>query len=736
MVTFAQAVGDIDRRIEWRLVLTLPRCTHENGSAPCTATLPCYFTYPTCKDKGNFGLGTRDWVFGGILTEQDGAYPLVDSERLTLLPTKIDSEKFATERGELRVTLRDCEPDVLADASKTTSPVEAGVGTFWARFMARQVWQNATASLYMGFEGVAVADYRRMFRGRIKNIDMGRKSVTLRLYDILDKLGDFKCPIETDSDRKLTVIYNGEVTMTVDSSTDFLAATPAEPRQVIVESDIVQYTGKGVGTLTGCTAGMYGTTSVSHPIGTEVAQCQIYGTADYTDGLPPDHILMDLLCSYAKVPTDFISFEDLGVTLNGGCGAADVAIAVSDNTLLPMQGVGKIGTEVLRWTSKGVGTVAGCVRGLYGTTAAIHNNGDPIYPTTFSTEIDRWMPGIKRRRKLTKPTKVAALVQEMQLCTVMDIWQDEDGTIKGRLQAPPVAAATPPTLSLADLGPGPTVATDDEDRITRAFGYHTPAGADPGKNLDDYTALYITVGVEEETANWFGEAQGKTVYLPWIATLADARTVVDRIFARYRGGLATASFTVELARIDDLMVCGLCYLALPGLVGEDGNPPTKMFRVVAKNIKPRNRIVVDVEDTGFGLTKYAAIGFASPVLDVALNAGVLSVNIDVSASHCPTFADLATAGSFRIITPSASSFEDITYTGKADLGGGVILLTGLTRGCNGTADANHLVGDSVRLNYSAFIPAKQALYGFMGDVDNKVDANADYITDTDGYYIY
>ena len=143
----------------WYVEVDLDYCTLENGVPPCTATTPCYFTRLTCQDVANYSLGTKTYKFCSRGGRVSGALPLL-REGVTWLPTKIDSARYTVEKGEMRFTLRNDDPQELADPTKSTSQEEnhALPGRFLDRWLARNPnTKGRVVRLYRGVESVSIS---------------------------------------------------------------------------------------------------------------------------------------------------------------------------------------------------------------------------------------------------------------------------------------------------------------------------------------------------------------------------------------------------------------------------------------------------------------------------------------------------------------------------------------------------------------------------------------------------
>ena len=110
--------------------LKLDYCQNIFSQSPCTATgTPCYYTYPTCKDKVNYLRGTKDYRFcpqQGISLEDALPYLV----RVATVPTEIKAHQHITRVAEIKLEFHDDFPLPLANPDKPISNLESA-GTFW-----------------------------------------------------------------------------------------------------------------------------------------------------------------------------------------------------------------------------------------------------------------------------------------------------------------------------------------------------------------------------------------------------------------------------------------------------------------------------------------------------------------------------------------------------------------------------------------------------------------------------
>lgn len=746
LVTMEQARKKlIGRDPIWYVEMDLDQCTLENGIAPCTATDQCFFTRSTSKDPPNYTKGTRTFKFvtrGSSIPV--GALPYLKKD-FEKIPTKIDPARFNTERGEITLKFVDDDPARIANPSKTTSQVEDKTlpGRFWARLLARNPnTKGRIIRVFRGFAEVDPSNWELFFEGRIDDINWTQDGVAIRVKDLLWKLGENRVPNRISSTNVLQVIYNGGATMSVLDVTEFKDATANEPRTVKVENEFVTYTGKNVGLnqLTGCTPGQFGSSAVSHAIGVKVKQVEVYGTTDFVDGLPPDHIFLDLLVNYGEVPPASIDVIDVSATLTANITNVQTSIPITGIDSLPNVGIVRINNELIRYNGLSATDILNCLRGVYTTTAAAHTLGDNVDLTAFTRTNERWRAGSLYQAKIEKSTKVSELVQDLQQDTLCDVWQNEASKVTAKIQAPPLFEVTPPTITLTTIkDKSRKVDRNEEDRATRVFSFFDPLVADPSNQSADFEDLLVEVGVTEESSDFFDEIKEKILWSRFIYRILEADWTVAHTLAKYRDGVPRIEFEMEI-RDDDKQTGDLIFLQIPEIVDEDGNFLTnRLYTLLRKEPVSTNKLKFQAEDAGFGTEKFKLIGPENGVLDLAMTAVQVTMDVDLSGTTL-VFVDWRTGGTHAVmILSTATASELITYTGVTDLGGNKIRLTGLTRDADGALGAGvvHAAGDEAIMNFSAASDGLRNLYGWFGDtVNNELASSSFTPLDTQGYVFF
>jgi len=347
--------------------LHLDYCQNTFGQSPCAAAgVPCYYTYPTCKDKAHYLRGSKDYRFcaqaGPLRTDA-----LPHLAQLAMVPTEIKADQHLTRVGEISLEFYDELPLPLANPDKTVGNPESG-GTFWRNLLARNPnYRGRPAEIWQSFLGLAESEARLCFKGLITNIAVSEGRATVTVQDYLKKL-EVKIPAQQSSENVLTAAYSGGAELLVSDASEFASASPGQPGLVKIEdetngSEYVSYTGRSLSDnkLTGCQGGRFGTVSVSHPAGAQVSNAVVWAEDNGVDGLALDEIFLDLLTAYAGISVLDLAVVDLGATLGAAAGSSDSSLDCLGLEDFPPAGVFRIEDEVIRYAGKSSGMAFGVV---------------------------------------------------------------------------------------------------------------------------------------------------------------------------------------------------------------------------------------------------------------------------------------------------------------------------------------------------------------------------------------
>jgi hypothetical protein len=750
------------------LKLYMGACAKENpfigagGGNECAATEACYYTWPTCQNPINYEETICLYQFSNVEALISGARPLLN-QRYTELPIKIVSDKFITEVGQLSFTL--VAPDAALGYSLANPDKNIGgyslreTGEFWPVFMARNPnFKGRIVELYRGFKGIDPADFELDFRGTIFDIDWDGSGVKIIVRGLLANVEAIKIPngipttvILNDDPlainaTSLTLAYSSG--LAYNAAEHFESATDEQKRCIKIEDEIIQYSGitdnsDGTSTLSGLVRGAFGSAAASHDKGQTIVQLVIYAEDDAADwegcsGIGADWILLDLLCHHGKIAPDYMEMVDYTLYLDGTIGADDDSILLSSASVLVNQGCIKIDNELIYFQSVSGNTLLLCLRGLFETQKATHENGATVYIASVTDTLTRWrgsVPLLKNgiEGRVAIADKIKTLREDMKL----DVWQNESGRIEVKLQSPPLGALDFDFTEDDFIDRSKTVRRNESSRITRLLVWYCPKIVDPKTSGDkaelDYNYSYGYSDLEAESSVSFGEKIVKTIFAEWIYQEIDAAWLAVHMYAKYKEGAPIIEAEIEL-KDSNKAVGDLGKITVKEFVDKSGTPLAMFSSIIKKIRKSAGRFFLAFEYSGFGAAgdvKYGLIGPPEGYLQTDIDEvdRVIVINIDGTGM---TIADWRTGGHHQIWIEN----EKITYTTAADLGAGLIQLTGVTRGVDGTTPVAHTDGPWVVMLYSAASDDFRQ-YGFIGSaVQNFLDGDGDLWEETQGYVIY
>lgn len=583
------------RVVTSRLVLYLDYCELTFGLDACQGSGgPCYYTYPTCKDPANYTRGVKAYSFcmaEGPLAPD--CLPCLTA--IKTVPGEIVPRDAMTRRARITVELADDAPLALANPDKGESKSNPETaGTFLRNLIARN--QNALgrpAEIWQGFYGLPLDDHRLVFRGVIDSVEWKEGGARIVLKDQLVLL-DKKIPAKQSSSNVLAAAYNGGSVLSVVDGSEFEA-----PGTVKIEDEYVTFTGVTDDTLTGCSPGAFGATPASHSAGVSARQTAVFAEPEDGEGLPPDEIFFELLCTHGGLDPLLIEARDRGAGLAQGISESADQVPVDSIEWFAETGIVRIGDELIRYRGMVGSSLQAVERGAYKTSPAPHDQGDPVLISCFSEELGRWMSGTRFRRFIEQAVSVKDLVNDLREQCLVHIWQAEDSFIAAKSVAPPFYTETMKELDDETGFINNSTSWDPgaDNITTRVVVHYDPIKPDPGKKNEDYAGVLVVVDAEAESPDYFGEVREKEVFGAWIYREHEAILMASRHLIRYRRGAACFKFAVEL-KDDDLAVGDFVRITSRDLVGPDGEPlPRALYEVTKKQKTSDNRIEFTAIDT-------------------------------------------------------------------------------------------------------------------------------------------
>ena len=641
----------------WLLKVILDRCTLENkfmfaAEATCTAASKCHYTFATSKDPANYTKGSHTFQFCNRGADMRGftapTFPyLIPPSKV--VATEINPKKFTTSRGSMDFELVSDTAHKLSNPDKQFDPGReadaADTGLFLWNFIKRNpAYRGRIVELYYGFQGgsLAQSSYELKFRGIMDDMSYTPNGVKIKALDLLWScvLADMPRKIATDITVE-TALTTASTTILLDynDSTNFTASghfetpdydsgasTINQRRHVKIDNEIISYktiTDGAGAALTLCERGTMGTTAAPHVAGSEIKQVAYYAEHDLTntfndiEGLPADHLFMDMLCNLGGVNPIYIETHTTGIAtqIDGNQGATDTTITVSDIADLPGEGIVQINSlEFIRYTGISGATLTGCKRGCYGTTPAVLTDNDTIFPTTFTHWLGNHMQAFLYKTRFESAKKIKERINSLRQDTMIHMWVNESGNVEGLLTVPPAFLAIAPSeYTIADFAEKGKRKLDRNEkmRITRVHLHFNPQDPDPGKNANAYKDgdQRIYIDGTNESSDSFNEVREQKIYCEWIYRFNEANIWAARNFMVNREVRHILEWRFEIK--DEARKTGeLAKISVPEIVDVDGAQDQRTFMIIKKHLQKMGKAVYKAMDTGFADKRYCLISTA------------------------------------------------------------------------------------------------------------------------------
>lgn len=304
----------VGRRPVTVVELELDFCANTYGTAPCTASVgmtglqKCFNTFSTCQDTPNFSKTSKVYRFtseSSFLPIGEQIYPCIKS--VDIAPVQIDPKGFSVS-ASVTVQLKDFpHHDRGVDpytADRSYDPETRG--TFFGKLRGRNPYtENRIMRVMEGYiddDRTIQSRTRTYFIDRIEGPD-ANGNVKIIGKDALRFADAEKA--------KAPAVSKGSLSANVTAVATSLVLTPAgigseypTSGTIIVDDEVMTYTGRSSDTLTGLTRGAEGTAADTHDLGTKVQSC-----LRYTNQTIP-YILNDLLVNYAGLDAAYIPLAD------------------------------------------------------------------------------------------------------------------------------------------------------------------------------------------------------------------------------------------------------------------------------------------------------------------------------------------------------------------------------------------------------------------------------------------
>lgn len=321
---------------------------------------------------------------------------------------------------------------------------------------------------------------------------------------------------------------------------------------------------------------------------------------------------------YTIVAKDILSLADndkaQAPRVSRGRLLADIGIADTTATLSPT-GIGNseypesgwatIGSEIVRFTR--VSNVLTLARGVLGTQPATHSVNDTVQvgyrannlrvdvvirdllvnyagidpawipAGQWADEVDRWGGTLILNSMICQPTGVTNLLGE--ICELgLTLWWDEVAQlIRLRMNRPNEV----PTGELSDRDSFITIARKDEDnqRATRVAFWSVQIDPTKGLSKENFLRNYISVFVDAESPNFYGQSITKTIYNRWLNQGNDAATkiITGRLLNRYKRAPVNYEVTVDVK--DELELLDVININSYAATDDTGRPVPALCQV-------------------------------------------------------------------------------------------------------------------------------------------------------------
>ena len=227
-------------------------------------------------------------------------------------------------------------------------------------------------------------------------------------YDVtpLRRIGGTVTPSVPNCFTAAASTLNGGINATVTSLTVASGTNFPDAGVVLINSEIIAYTGKSTNVLTGLTRGYNGTTAASHSTAAVVGSYLLLVTHATNGAQANDFVTFSGAASLGGNITATVlnrEFQVVAVqtasiytivstaynTLGVGIGTGDTSLTLASAADFPnTAGVLKVDSEQIFFAGKTSNTLTGLIRGFNGTTAASHSSGAIVYAPVQATSAD------------------------------------------------------------------------------------------------------------------------------------------------------------------------------------------------------------------------------------------------------------------------------------------------------------------------------------------------------------
>lgn len=588
------------RQLQWLVEIDLDRCSLVYTQGDCTASdagdgSRCWYSWQTCQAPAAYARTTRTWRF--CLNDVPWPDPAVQVWPLLrgvdTVPQRIDAEALNTYPDKLRLEFcLDYDPPPVDHDKGAGYHNTARSGEFWRNLLARnRNYPGRAVRLYRGFNapGFVLADFAQVGPAyKIREVQVDRDSCVITAESRLAELEKKSLPWTISEDNVLqTAIAATATAAVVYDATEFpdpddytrnsvyvrIKSCPAWTASTIVDSGWVVIPTSPNGyyykaTKPGTT---HASTEPTWP--TEVGKRVEDGTTKW------ECVDEDSGQEGTTVEICRVTARDTGTNtltlVRGRWATTAAAHAVgdkvehvvgfgTDNGTDAVTGVNcmDVMQDLLEWGGVAASDVA--TAGFASVSANIWTNSDIV-------------------RLITKPQKIADLMQQLREMRSVVLYLDADGKFATTVLGPyasPSAEWTDDNLVLDAT----TVTEDDDSRLTRAAVWYAPTEEDADK-ADKFLRGVVMVDSELETPNNFGDRRESVVYDHWLlktTPAASVRNLCRRLITRLRNGLRTVNVEAELKDATGVHVGDHVHVTTRLVLGVSGDPQVLPCTVVSR----------------------------------------------------------------------------------------------------------------------------------------------------------
>jgi len=537
---------DAAKRAQWLVEIDMLRCDNQYTQAPCTAPdggdgLRCWYSFPTCQDRVNYVTSTRTlyFCFQDVPWSDDTlqVYPLL--QKLVAVPQKIDARRLHTFPEQLNLSMALDYLPPPPDHDKGSAFFNTGSpGEFWANLFARNLnYSGRPVRVKRGF--YSADDFA------LADFQQIGPEYRLKAYSISDAAVKITCESKlADLDKRQIPFAVSDDNLITDAAGISSVATTINVTSAAEFPDPAEFTRN----------------TMYVEIENEIMELTAIDTA-------LDTLTVANRGSFGTSP----SFHPMGAQVTHVVGFSSDVVGTPDNPMEIMQ-------DLLEWA---------------GIAAA------DVDTTSFDTIKEVVWPEDNCARLIRRPKKVSELLQQLRETRGVAIFLDTSGKFAAATLLPDEdGTALTDTNFIED---SLTIEVDDEARISRVLYLYDPV-EDNASNTDDFAKVVVEINTDLEDANLFGDKREKVILDQWLdpgAIIAEVRNIARRLISRFRFGLRTFTFQLEIADATAINVGDALTVNTFKVLGVDGAAETRPVLVTAKREVDRTRVEFQAVDVNF-----------------------------------------------------------------------------------------------------------------------------------------